>query len=93
MVPKKNKTEERQKCSIAISALHLERSRIFIPYGAVDGAEDVRLQLLKLNVDHIIWPSYLCALKKTTEMLCQVLYSQIWGNLKDVGVWQGRSRA
>lgn len=85
--------EKRQKCSIAISALCLERSGIFIPYDVADGVqhlpsgtkEDVRQHLLKLNIFHIIWAGYLCILKEPAEMLGEILYLQIWRNSKDVG--------
>lgn len=74
-----------QKCSIAISALHLERREICTPYDVADGVqhlpsgtkEDVRQYLLKLNVFHIIWPGYLCVLKEPAKMLNEVLYLQI----------------
>lgn len=91
--------KKRQKCSIAIPALHLERSGIFIPYDVVDGVqhlpsgatEDVRQHLLKLDIFHIVWPGYLCVLKETAKMLGEVLYLQIWGNSKDMEDCQGSS--
>lgn len=91
--------KKRQKSLIAISALPLERSRMFIPYDVVDGAEhlpsgtkeDVRQHLLKLNIFHIIWPGYLCVLKEPAEMLGEVLCLQSWGNSKGMGGCQGSS--